>query len=152
MGQYLCLVLTLCTSALVWKCSLFVIKFIDKNIYSHGRVKISSLWNRYTQEVWDLTPIMSLTIHIYEVNSSKVLLYIHIHKSFHQNTNIRLNINHTMEMDKNSIHYESMENITSAYDNNNAVSLPYVLCGLVFSRRSSIDLLLTINATFVFYI
>jgi hypothetical protein len=36
------LVLTLCTSALVRKCSsLLVMKFINENIYSYGRVKIS---------------------------------------------------------------------------------------------------------------
>jgi hypothetical protein len=31
-------------------------------IYSHGRVKISSLLNRSLQELWDLTPIMILTV------------------------------------------------------------------------------------------
>jgi hypothetical protein len=62
-SQCLCLVLRLCSSALVWRSStLFVMKFFNEYIYSHGTVEICSLLNRSLQEVRDLTPIMSLTI------------------------------------------------------------------------------------------
>jgi hypothetical protein len=57
-------VLTLCTSALVWKCSsLFVMKFINENMYSHGRVKISSLLN-YT--IWHMFGPFGRMLHCYD--------------------------------------------------------------------------------------
>jgi hypothetical protein len=51
------LVLTLCIAEFVWKCSwLFTTKFINVNMYSHGRGKISNLMNRFQHEFLDLTP------------------------------------------------------------------------------------------------
>jgi hypothetical protein len=66
----LCLVCIMCTLALVWKCSsLFVMKFISKNIDSRGRLKICSLWNRPLQELWDMTPTISLIIFFCNVDT-----------------------------------------------------------------------------------
>jgi hypothetical protein len=57
------IVLVSCVSTLYicigWKCSsLFVMKFINEVIYSHGSVKISSPLNSSPQELWDLALIM----------------------------------------------------------------------------------------------
>jgi hypothetical protein len=48
---WLLLVLTPCTEELVWKRAvLFIIKFINENMYSDGRGRISNLLNRPVQE------------------------------------------------------------------------------------------------------
>jgi hypothetical protein len=63
------LVLTLCIAEFVWKCSsLFTTKFINVNMYSHGRGKISNLTNRFLHEFLDLTPAIILTVLFCKVN------------------------------------------------------------------------------------
>jgi hypothetical protein len=42
-------------------------------IYSHGRDKICNLLNRSLQELWDLTPIMILTVFLCNVNTFLLL-------------------------------------------------------------------------------
>jgi hypothetical protein len=57
---------------------LFLIKFINEIVYSHGGDKISSLSNRALQEVQDLTSIMSLTKEIpfcYQMNYPRKLFH-----------------------------------------------------------------------------
>jgi hypothetical protein len=56
------LVLTLCVVEFVWKCSwLFTVKFINENMCSHGRVKISNLLSRLLHEFIVLTPAINVT-------------------------------------------------------------------------------------------
>jgi hypothetical protein len=43
-------------------------KFIDENMYSHGRVKISDLLNRLSDEFLGLIPAINLTIFFCKVN------------------------------------------------------------------------------------
>jgi hypothetical protein len=66
------LVLTLCIVEFDWKCSwLFTIKFINVNMHSHGRGKISNLMNRFLHEFLDLTPAIILTVLFCKLNISR---------------------------------------------------------------------------------
>jgi hypothetical protein len=60
------LVLTLCDGELVWKYSwLFTMNFINENTYSHGRVTLSNLLNRFLHEFLGLTlAMMHNSVHV----------------------------------------------------------------------------------------
>jgi hypothetical protein len=62
-------VLTVCIWELVGNISwFFAIKIIKENMYSYGRVKISSILNRFLHEFLGFTPAISLTIFFCKVN------------------------------------------------------------------------------------
>jgi hypothetical protein len=62
-------VLTLCTADLVLKCSwLFVMEFINENVYSHRIPKICNLLNILLHEILGLAPAILLTVFFCTVN------------------------------------------------------------------------------------
>jgi hypothetical protein len=66
---FLFLLLMLCIAALVWKYSwLFTMKFINENMYSHGRATISALLNRLLHDFSGLTPAINKTIFFCKVS------------------------------------------------------------------------------------
>jgi hypothetical protein len=59
----------MCIAEVIWKRSwLFAMKFINEDVYSHGRAKISNLLNILVHRFLGLTPANKLTIFFCKVN------------------------------------------------------------------------------------